>query len=167
MKKRPAAIQARSKDGMDSGHLLCLCDRFPHRSSGTHRNATIHGHMPHRDARAGLGRSFGVLVSHSSESCRARSQPLRQASQRRSAHGSSVVSQPCWPCADRYLCALLQRLPTSRDQVCDPPARKNPPIEIAFVPDARRKRLAPLILTNQLLEPVMSDQFGNSLRPAF
>jgi hypothetical protein len=42
-----------------------------------------------------------------------------------------------------------------------PPARKNPTIQIAFVPGARRERLASLIFTNQLLEPVMSDQFGN------
>jgi hypothetical protein len=40
-------------------------------------------------------------------------------------------------------------------------ARLDPAIEIAFVPGARRKRLASLIFTNQLLEPVMSDQFGN------
>ena len=47
-----------------------------------------------------------------------------------------------------------------------PPARKNPAIQIAFVPGARRERLASLIFTNQLLEPVMSDQFGNRDRPA-
>jgi hypothetical protein len=35
------------------------------------------------------------------------------------------------------------------------------------VPGARRERLASLIFTNQLLEPVMSDQFGYRARPAF
>ncbi len=47
------------------------------------------------------------------------------------------------------------------------PARKNPALQIAFVRGSRRKRLASLILTNQLLEPVVSDQFGNRARPAF
>jgi len=48
-----------------------------------------------------------------------------------------------------------------------PPASKNPAVEIAFVSGTRRKRLASLILTNQLLEPVMRDQLGNRFRPAF
>jgi Enoyl-(Acyl carrier protein) reductase len=47
-----------------------------------------------------------------------------------------------------------------------PPARKNPAIQIAFVAGARGERLPSLIFTNQLLKPVMSDQFGNRARPA-
>ena len=45
------------------------------------------------------------------------------------------------------------------------PTRKNPAVQKAFVSGARRERLASLIFTNKLLEPVMSDQFGNRLRP--
>jgi hypothetical protein len=72
---------------------------------------------------------------------------------------------PSLMCTSPVLCcpAILQQLPTGRDQA---PARKNPAIQIAFVPGARRKRVASLILTSELLEPVMIDQFRNRLRPA-
>ena len=47
------------------------------------------------------------------------------------------------------------------------PARKNPGPQIAFVCGSRRERFASLILTDQLLEPVMSDQFGDRARSGF
>ena len=40
------------------------------------------------------------------------------------------------------------------------PTRKNPDIQIAFIRGSRRERLASLILTYQLFQPVMSNQFG-------
>ena len=47
------------------------------------------------------------------------------------------------------------------------PTRQDPSLQVAFVSCSRRERLPSLSLTRQLLQPVMSDQFGNVSRSAF
>src|ERR1035438_6156639 len=47
------------------------------------------------------------------------------------------------------------------------PTRENPDLQIAFIRGSRRERFASLILTDQLFELVMSDQFGKRARSAF
>src|SRR6185437_3296603 len=47
------------------------------------------------------------------------------------------------------------------------PAGNNPTVQIRFVSCPRGKRLSSLLLANQFLEPVVSDQLGDCLRSAF
>jgi hypothetical protein len=69
--------------------------------------------------------------------------------------GSFDAAQPFFNCDWPYLIESM-----------GPPSWQNPILQIALVRGPSGKRLASLVLTYQLLKPIVSNKFGDGARPA-